>query len=133
MKTNATRCDLCHAMVEVSGNISEKVVHATFLLNEKGRDITMTVLTCPRCGKESIVQVDDQFTKEVLSEAQELYLKRAKFFAMTKPIPMKLAYKIGKVESRLSCMRAELAKQLDGALYQIEGEIHQLDYRYHAR
>ena len=43
MKTNATRCDLCHAMVEVSGNISEKAVHATFLLNEKGRDITITV------------------------------------------------------------------------------------------
>ena len=51
MKTNVTRCDLCHAMVEVPGNISEKVVHATFLLNEKGRDITMTVLTCPYCGQ----------------------------------------------------------------------------------
>lgn len=133
MKVGVTRCDLCHTPVAVAGNISEKTVHATFLLNDKGRDITMTVLTCPCCGKESIVQVDDQFTKEVLSEAKELYLKRAKFFAMNKLVPMKLAYRIGKIDSKLSCMRADLAKQLDGALYQIEGEIHQLDYRYHAR
>lgn len=132
MKRGITRCDMCHAEVEIPGNISEKTIQANLSTGEE-KDLILTVLNCPFCGKESIVQIDDDYTQSILSQVKELYLKRARFNSLGKNPPSKLSYKIGKLDSKLSHERSKLAKELDGAFYQVEGNIIQLDYRYHAR
>ena len=133
MRSNVVRCDLCKVEVPVNtGNLHEKDVWVEHDLYVKEL-VTLTFMSCPVCGRDTIVQVDNSETKALLSEVKSLYIRCSKFTAMNKPVPAKLACKKDKADTKLSRARANLAQRLDGALYQLEGDTIQLDYRYHAR
>lgn len=96
-------------------------------------DVVLTQLMCPNCGKSYVVLVDDEDTLDILSELKGYAIKRMKYFVNQKPVPKKLQQKYSQLDRKLDFKRQKLAEKFDGALYQIEGDTIQLDYRHHAR
>lgn len=125
-------CDLCGAEFALNRNsLTEELV---FLVKDGlQHPVTLTELTCPHCGKKYTVLVDDKETEELVSEAKLLLYKKFRYQDKGKQIPKKLEQKYQAATKKLNFKRQQLAEKFDGALYQVEGNMYQLDYRYHAR
>lgn len=124
-------CDICHKEFALSKNfLEEKEV----VLEKEGfdpKDATITVLTCPCCGKCYPVILDDEETSGIASELKEVLAKEYKASSKGRKPAQKLTRKHQTLRKKLSFKRQQLAEKFNGSFYQTEDGKEQLDYHYH--
>ena len=134
MKSPNTKivCDICKAEYSVSKDTlrEEKV---TLEKDGISTEATITILQCPVCGKTYPVIVDTCKSLALLEKVREAYCKRAKYLSKHKPIPTRLDDRYKTLNQKLDFQRQQIAEKFNGAIYQLDGDKIQLDYRYHAR
>lgn len=125
-------CDICKAEYNVS---KDTLREERVTLEKDGISIeaTITILQCPVCGKTYPVIVDTCKSLTLLEKVRETYYKRAKYLSKNKPIPTRLDEKYKTLNQKLDFQRQQIAEKFNGAIYQLDGDKIQLDYRYHAR
>ena len=125
-------CDICKAEYSVSKDTlrEEKVI-----LKKDGisTEATITILQCPMCGKTYPVIVDTCKSLALLEKAREIYCRRAKYIRKNRSIPTRLDERYKTLNQKLDFQRQQIAEKFNGAIYQLDGDKIQLDYRYHAR
>lgn len=131
--SNVITCDICHRDFPITKDFLEE---KRAVLEKEGLDpteVALTVLTCPLCGKTYPVIVDDPETVKIRLELESLLRRRLKYVQEHRPVPFRLAAKIGKLNGKLDFKRQSLAKKYNGSFYQTDEGKQQLDYRYHVR
>lgn len=126
-------CNICRRDFLVS---PENLIEEWVTLQKEGeqdKEVLLTYLCCPHCGKRYPVIMDDSETLPILQKLRECVAKRIKYTSLKKTIPQKLQDRYEKLNQKLDFKRQRLAEKFDGALYQSEGDTIQLDYRYHTR
>ena len=92
-------CSNCGEVLKVSSGECIGKVHAELV--DTGEDITLTYVSCGRCGGRSYVQVDNDKTLDRLDSVQRLLLAGKRKFAK-------------KLDKELQEMRKELKLRVDG-------------------
>lgn len=125
-------CDICKGEFNVS---KETLREEKVSLEKDGTltDAVITFLQCPACGKIYPVIVDTCKSLTLLEKAREAYCKRVKYLHKHKPIPARLDERYKTLNQKLDFQRQQIAEKFNGAIYQLDGDKIQLDYRYHAR
>lgn len=128
----ATVCDICGAEFNITKNT---LVERSLELTKSSITYTVdaTFLCCPRCGKEYPVILDDVDSKATLEKLREIQHKRFKYLSRGKSVPTRLAERYKITNRKLDFQRQQIAEKFNGAVYQLDGDTIQLDYRYHAR
>lgn len=124
-------CDICHREFSLTkGCLTENKV----TLEKRGlepKEVVLTTLKCPCCGKEYPVVMDDENTLSMLQDLKELYAKSMKYRSKNKEIPERLRNKQQRLTQKLGFNRRKLAEKYNKSYYQLEdGSRTQLDYCY---
>lgn len=124
-------CDICrHEFSLTKDFLAEKRV----TLEKEGldpKDVTITVLTCPYCGKHYPVILDDEETIGIVTMLKEVLAKEYKASSKGRQPTQKLTRKHHTLRRKLSFKRQQLAEKFNGSFYQTEDGKEQLDYHYH--
>lgn len=127
-------CDLCGRSLKLNPNIlgeREILLHKE---SQKSHTVTLTFLTCPLCGKEYPVVMDDETTLPILERMRSVMHKQVRQAKKGFPLNAKLAEKRRQLNWKLDFKRQKLAEKYNGSFYQLEdGTMVQLDYRYRSR
>lgn len=131
MPNNTVKCDICHREFALEKNfLEEKKV----TLEKEGlepTEVTMTILTCPHCGKFYPVIVDDEETTGIVTELRGIVAKEYKAKSKNKTPAPKLVNRHQVLRRKLSFKRKILAGKFNESFYQTEDGKEQLDYHYH--
>lgn len=128
---NRINCDICHKDFALTRDCIRE--NKTTLMKEdlKPKEVVITTLECPCCGKQYPVVVDDDTTLPVLQELKELYVRGMKYRSKNKEIPERLRNKQQRLTQKLGFNRRKLAEKYNKSSYQLEdGSRTQLDYCY---
>lgn len=133
-KHNVVKCDLCEREFTLTKKcLTEREV----LLQKEGlkpHTVQITFLSCPCCGKDYPVLVDDESTLPLLNKLQAVLAKQVKQAKKGFNPSSELAKKRHQLTWKLDFKRQKLAEKYKKSFYQLEdGTLEQLDYRYHAR
>lgn len=125
-------CDLCHAEFNLTQSLLRE---ENVKLEKEGTSlpVSMTLLQCPHCGKVYPVSIDSETSKETLAKVRALYMKRVKYLSKNKPVPIRLEERYKNASKKLNLQRQRIAEGFNGAVYQLDGDTIQLDYRYRTR
>lgn len=144
---NIIRCDLCHKQLTVTASSLEEKDLTLMKSDEQVSEelaktgsakathaVRVTFLTCPHCGKQYPVVLDDAQTLELLEISRDLYQRRMRWVTRGKAVPDNLQKKFEKARLKLSISRQKLAEEYGQSFYQLEdGTVVQLEYRYRER
>ena len=127
-------CDLCGRSFKLNPNtLGEREI----LLHKESQEphtVIITSLTCPICGKEYPVVMDDETTLPILERMRSIMHKQVRQAKKGFPPNAKLAEKRRQLNWKLDFKRQKLAEKYNGSFYQLEdGIMVQLDYRYRSR
>lgn len=127
-------CDLCGRSFKLNPNI---LGEREILLHKESQEphtVTLTSLTCPICGKEYPVVMDDETTLPILERMRSIMHKQVRQAKKGFPPNAKLAEKRRQLNWKLDFKRQKLVEKYNGSFYQLEdGTMVQLDYRYRSR
>lgn len=127
-------CDLCGRSFKLNPNILRE---REILLHKESQEphmVTLTSLTCPICGKEYPVIMDDETTLPILEKMRSIMHKQVRQAKKGFPPNAKLAEKRRQLNWKLDFKRQKLTEKYNGSFYQLEdGTMVQLDYRYRSR
>lgn len=127
-------CDLCHRQFQLSPAVLQEKTVLLTSESHQPHEVLMTVLTCPCCGKEYPVMVDDDTTLPIVEKLRVLLTKQVKQVKKGYQPNAELLRKKKQLNWKLDFKRQQLAEKYNGSFYQLEdGTTVQLDYRYHAR
>ena len=130
----AVKCDICgHEFTLTKKSLEERKL--TLQKEDmKPHEVQVTFLTCPRCGKEYPVIMDDETTLPLLDKLQVVLSKQIKQVKRGFTPSPELARKKQQLNWKLDFKRQQLAEKYNGSFYQLEdGTLVQLDYRYRTR
>lgn len=124
-------CDLCHKDFTLNRSYLKEKNVTLKKQDLKPKEVSLTTLVCPCCGKEYPVVVDDDTTLSMLKELRELYVRGMKYRSKNKEIPERLRNKQQRLTQKLGFNRRKLAEKYNKSYYQLEdGSRTQLDYCY---
>ena len=128
------KCDICGREFVLNRNV---LIEQEITLQKedlKPHKVRVTFLTCPCCGKEYPVIVDDETTLPLLDKLQVVLAKQVKQVKRGFTPSPELARKKQQLNWKLDFKRQKLAEKYNGSFYQLEdGTLVQLDYRYRTR
>lgn len=133
MPSTLVKCDLCHREFSLNRN---QLTETKITLEKVGLDpkeVVLTIMECPCCGKSYPVIMDDDECLELSKELTALYQHRAMYLARFNKVPARLDKKYTQLERKLRFKRKNLADEYTGSFYQSAEGKQQLDYRYHVR
>lgn len=136
MKTvnNRVFCNICGAAFAVTNNtLTENEVTLIKDGIPEQKQVTLTWLECPHCGKRYICMMDDKDTLILVKDLREAMAKRLKFLKANKPVPARLEEKAKRIQRKLDFKRQKLADEYTESFYQTEDGKEQLDYRHRVR
>ena len=130
----AVKCDICgHEFTLTKKSLEERKL----TLQKEGlkpHEVQVTFLTCPRCGKEYPVIMDDATPLPLLAKLQTVLAKQVKQAQKGFNLSPELARKKQQLNWKLDFKRQQLAEKYNESFYQLEdGTLVQLDYRYRTR
>lgn len=127
-------CDLCHGEFPLTRDIVKEEQVTLEKFGEEPHEVTLTWLSCPRCGKRYPVIMDDETTLPLLEKLRKVLAKQFKQAKNGFPQNPQLEKKRRELNRKLDFKRQKLAEKYNKSFYQLEdGTLEQLDYRYHAR
>lgn len=136
MKTvnNRIYCNICGAEFAVTKDtLTENEVTLIKDGIPEQKQVTLTWLECPHCGKRYVCLMDDTETLAILKDLRAAKAKALKFLKANKPVPERLGAKTIKLQQKLNFKRQNLADEYNGSFYQTEDGKEQLDYKIHHR
>ena len=132
--SNTVYCDICGAEFAVTkSTLTENEVALFRDGNPETKEVTLTWLECPHCGKRYICIMDDKKTLEIAKDLRVAMAKQLKFLKRNKPVPDRLAKKTKDLQRKLDFKRQKLANEYNGSFYQTEDGKEQLEYKIHHR
>ena len=124
-------CDICHREFSLTkGCLTENKV----TLEKRGLDpkeVLLTTLECPICGKQYPVTMDDEETLSILEKLTELHKRKLILQQKNRRVHAKVDQKYRQLENKLSFKRKSLANEYNRSFYQTADGKQQLDYHYH--
>ena len=124
-------CDICHREFSLTkGCLTENKV----TLEKRGlepKEVVLTTLECPCCGKQYPVTMDDQETKDILAELTALHKRKLILLSKNKRVHAKVNERYHQLERKLSFKRKALASEYNKSFYQNADGKQQLDLHYH--
>jgi len=124
-------CDICHREFSLTkGCLTENKV----TLEKRGlepKEVVLTTLECPCCGKQYSVTMDDQETKDILAELTALHKRKLILLSKNKRVHAKVDERYHRLERKLSFKRKALASEYNKSFYQNADGKQQLDLHYH--
>lgn len=130
---NTVICDICHQDFALTKDFLEEKHVALEKEGLEPTEVTLTVLTCPHCGKHSTVIVDDEETAGIAAELKETVAREYKLQSKGKKPTGKLLRKHQDLHRKLNFKRKCLVEKFDGSFYQIEDGKEQLEFCYHVQ
>ena len=128
------KCDICGREFVLNRNVLTEQEITLQKEDLKPHKVRMTFLTCPCCGKEYPVIMDDETTLPLLDKLQVILSKQVKQVKRGFNPSPELARKKQQLNWKLDFKRQKLAEKYNGSFYQLEdGTQVQLDYRYRTR
>lgn len=128
------KCDICGREFVLNKNVLTEQEITLQKEDLKPHKVRMTFLTCPCCGKEYPVIMDDETTLPLLDKLQVILSKQVKQVKRGFNPSPELARKKQQLNWKLDFKRQKLAEKYNGSFYQLEdGTQVQLDYRYRTR
>ena len=124
-------CQICHQPFSVTRNDLEE---KTVVLQKEGLlpcVATLTIVHCPRCGKQYVVSADTVEIKDLVQQLTELHAKRARLQQKGFKVHPKLDQNYAQLERKINFKRKQVAGEYTGSFYQTEDGKEQLDYHYH--
>ena len=113
-------CRNCHQEVNVADNMFERPI-----LNNK---LILTILGCPHCGIESVVQIDNKTTLNLFQKQLNLSRRIGKTQYLSGQATDNQKRKQKQLSETLLMVRQDLINKYNHTLYQFEGVEHQLDF-----
>lgn len=111
-----TSCCGCKQKLEVKSNLTIRKIEFP-----KVGNVDLKILTCPHCGKEMTVQVDNEMTTKLLVLQLDIMSRIGKTLYYSGKPTQKQISRRDRVSRRLAFERATLAARLDGSSYQFDG------------
>ena len=128
------KCDICGREFVLNKNVLTEQEITLQKEDLKPHKVRMIFLTCPCCGKEYPVIMDDETTLPLLDKLQVILSKQVKQVKRGFNPSPELARKKQQLNWKLDFKRQKLAEKYNGSFYQLEdGTQVQLDYRYRTR
>lgn len=124
-------CQICHKPFNLTRDFLEE---KSVVLEKEGlepKEVVLTTLICPNCGKSYPVTLDDERTRDLVKALTELHKKSVSLQLKGRKTPTKLNKNLAQLERKLDFNRNQLAIKYTGSFYQTEDGKEQLDYRYH--
>lgn len=126
-------CDICHQDFTLTkGCLTESKV----TLEKRGlepKEVVLTILECPLCGKQYPVTIDDEETLSILEKLTELYKRKLILQQKNRRVHAKMEQRYHALENKLGFRRNQLANEYNGSFYQTAEGKQQLEYRHHVR
>ena len=119
----ASKCLGCHKWVNVNNvSLTERKVE----INQK--ELTLTLLTCPLCGQEMTVGVDDSETLNLLQMQMNLSVRigQTQYFNGKSTEKQKRAQEA--ISSEVIQKRNQLVHSFNGSIYQFQEQQKKLHY-----
>ena len=124
-------CDICHREFSLTkGCLTENKV----TLEKRGlepKEVVLTTLECPICGKQYPVTMDDDETLNILHEITALHKRKLILQQKNRRVHAKVDKKYHDLERKLSFKRKSLANEYNRSFYQNADGKQQLDFHYH--
>lgn len=112
-----TNCTSCHQGVDIERCLIERKVNK----------LVLTILVCPNCGNEIVVQLDDQNTLRLYQQQLNLSRRIGKSQFISGQPTFAQQRKMNKLTKELIAARNELCSEYNHTSYQFEGKEHKLD------
>ena len=124
-------CDICKKPFILTKDCLVEKELALKTVNSGLINCKVTMLTCPHCGKQYPVIVDDAESAAIVEDLRIVLQKIYSAKSKKHNVPSRLINKQHTLRNKLSFKRQQLAKKLEGSFYQTEDGKEQLDYHYH--
>lgn len=102
-------CEDCHKKFSVTRGILHNKQYEV-----KGQSITLTYYDCPDCGRRHFVQIDSNYTLDLLKGCKKQFVKLSVMRHKDKPISQKQQTKFKNARQHLADSRMNLMKKFDG-------------------
>ena len=124
-------CDICHREFALTkGCLTEnKVTLEKRDLDPK--EVVLTTLECPVCGKQYPVTMDDDETLDILQEIIAVQKRRLILEQKKKRANAHINKRYFALEQKLGFKRKQLASEYNRSFYQTADGKQQLDFHYH--
>lgn len=105
-------CQNCSKKFEVSSKSENVHYKEAFKVN--GQTIYLTYYDCPECGRRHFVQIDSDYTLDVLRSVTKQFAKLAAAKKQDKAVPQKQLDKFKRARQHLATSRMDLMKEYTG-------------------
>lgn len=107
-------CEDCKEKFRIaSGNAVNAVTHKK-KFNVNGQSIYLTYYDCPKCGRRHLVQIDSNYTLDILKSVTKQFAKLSAMKRQGKHIPQKQSDKFKRARQHLAESRTNLMKKYTG-------------------
>lgn len=123
------KCNNCHQDVNIAEQMFERKINGVWtvdgvVLNE---ELMLTILVCPKCGVESVVQIDNDETLTLFQKQINLSRKMGQTQFLAGEATQAQKKKQSELIAKSLKVRQALVDKYNHTFYQYEGEKHQLD------
>lgn len=125
------KCNNCHQDVNIAEQMCERRIDEVHtkdgVILNSDNELILTILVCPQCGKESVVQIDNEETLTLFQKQINLSRRIGKTQFLSGAPTQTQKKKQSEITATLMKLRQELTDKYDHAFYQYEGKEYQLD------
>lgn len=117
-----TICSYCSQSFNVADSMIERETVA------RGERLVLTILICPHCHEEAVVQIDNDRSLQLYQQQLELGKQIGKRKYLYGHPTSSQESRRANIEFHLSNLRESLVKRYNGTFYQFNGKYKKLEY-----
>ena len=125
------KCNNCHQDINIAEQMCERRIDEAHskdgIVLSSDDELILTILVCPHCGSESVVQIDNEETLTLFQKQINLSRRMGKTQFLAGGATQAQKKKQSELTATLMKVRQELVDKYDHTLYQYEGKEYQLD------
>ena len=123
------KCNNCHQDVNIAEQMFERKIQGVWTKNDVvlNEELMLTLLVCPQCGVESVVQIDNEKTLTLFQRQISLSKRIGKTQFLSGHATAAQEKKQSEIIAQQLKARQELIDKYNHTFYQYEGEKRQLD------
>jgi hypothetical protein len=110
------KCSYCEKEFTVGGEVVE-VLQRDVQSNNDGKVLTVTYFNCPECSTEHIVQLDDEYSKDLLEQTTAMLRSKVLFSREGKQVTKKMKKEFKQKRALLTEYRNGLMAKYHGTMF----------------
>lgn len=107
-------CEDCHHKFGVGQEAAPNDIQHKRKYEVNGQSIYLTYYDCPKCGRRHFVQIDSNYTLDILKNVTKQFAKLSAMKRQGKHIPQKQSDKFKRARQHLAESRTNLMKKYTG-------------------